>query len=327
MPSTANLSIIIPFYQKEAGILSRAIRSVLSQTSTIAKKIIVIDDESPISAESELAECIAENPSLFLVIRQPNKGPAGARNKGLDHVPEGTDFVAFLDSDDEWSQGHLDSAITALNSGYDFYFADHYQLNQTVSGFNRAKRINPDDCPLLPGQTHLHIYPGDMFSQVLSGNIIGTSTVVYRWDTLKNIRFREEFINAGEDYLFWMDIAKATSKFVFSSVCDCTYGKGVNIFSGSVWGTDSYFDRLCYEIGYKKKIISLYPLTESQSSLLKKQILDLRTSLAAYILNRIVNKALTLSKIRLLLSWDVQTLLQFPYLIMRVMVKKYFIKP
>lgn len=121
----SQVAVIIPFYQKAQGILTKAIASALNQVDFGNITIIVVDDASPVSARSELADVMTAHPGKIRILEQPNAGPAAARNKGLDNVPQGTQYVAFLDSDDEWIDTHLANATAALGSGYDFYFSDH----------------------------------------------------------------------------------------------------------------------------------------------------------------------------------------------------------
>ncbi len=59
-----------------------------------------------------------------LLIRQANGGCGMARNAALDVMPGNIEWIAFLDSDDRWKPAHLVRAITALQEGFDFFFAD-----------------------------------------------------------------------------------------------------------------------------------------------------------------------------------------------------------
>ena len=171
MSKTKTVSVVIPYYQKQQGILVKSINSILAQDIDAVIKIIVVDDGSPVSADSELANLVNDKSSSISIIHQSNQGPAGARNRGLDAVPDDTDFIAFLDSDDEWTPNHLSSALTALGDDYDFYFSDFYQLEQSISAFTRAGRINPENHPKLLGSSNLHQYQGDLFDQVRTQNI------------------------------------------------------------------------------------------------------------------------------------------------------------
>ncbi|MHC2422968.1 glycosyltransferase involved in cell wall biosynthesis [Sinorhizobium meliloti] len=109
----AKLTVVIPYYQKEPGILRRALASVFAQTLEDFH-VLVIDDESPYPIADELAGLAQEERERITVIRQPNGGPGGARNTGLDNVPADSDFVAFLDSDDVWTPDHLLNAYQSM---------------------------------------------------------------------------------------------------------------------------------------------------------------------------------------------------------------------
>lgn len=284
------IAVIIPFYQKQFGILGKAVASALAQEGDVDATIIVIDDQSPVPARDELVALMKTYPGRIVIIEQPNAGPAAARNRGLGEVPTATEYVAFLDSDDEWVPYHLANAFAALGDGNDFYFSDHYQLNQTVSAFNRAGKIDVKRHVQIVGAKHLRAYQGDMFDQILMGNIIGTSTVVYRFAKFPALRFREEFVYAGEDYLFWLELSKLTGKIAFSSECECTYGEGVNIFAGSGWGTEKSLLRLHYEMKYKKALPVLFSLNAEQRDSNRVSVKRLRRSFVADLLHRWRNR-------------------------------------
>jgi len=284
------ISIVIPFYQKEKGVLIKAVDSALRQSDVSNVEILVVDDASPISAKSELAHLPPKLLAKIKILEQSNAGPAAARNKALDNVSPESEYVAFLDSDDEWVEEHLSNALAALNQGYDFYFADHYQLDQTVSAFKRAKRISLDEHRLMAGTRNLFEYSGDMFDQILRGNIIGTSTVVYRYRKFPTLRFREEFVYAGEDYLFWLELSLLTKRIAFSSLCECTYGKGVNIFAGSGWGTEKSLIRTHHEMKFQKALGKLFHLNAAQLANNRNTISSLRRSFVADLFHRLVHR-------------------------------------
>ena len=76
-------------------LLSRALRSVARQSHPV-DEIIVVDDGSRDGTVEELAPVF---PSVFW-LRQENKGVSSARNLGIRRA--GGDWIALLDSDDEW---------------------------------------------------------------------------------------------------------------------------------------------------------------------------------------------------------------------------------
>lgn len=307
-----NITVVIPFYQKRPGILIKAVNSALVQKGTHTLKILIVDDASPVPARDELRAICDAHPGLIRIIEQANAGPAAARNRALDEVAPNTDLVAFLDSDDEWVADHLSNACLALGDRNDFYFADHFQLNQKISAFKRAGRIQPEKHMPIVDCAGLYEYSGDMFDQILMGNVIGTSTVVYSYRKFPLLRFREAFVHAGEDYLFWLELSKLSSRFCFSSACECTYGEGVNIFAGSGWGTEKSLARIHYELKYKKAIQQLFVLTAVQKASNQQAISGLRSSFVADVLHRLAHKkSIERSLLRQHWSVDVYTFLLF----------------
>lgn len=286
-PAGPLVAVVIPYFQRRPGILLKAVESALAQP--VRSIILVVDDASPVPARDELAGLMTAHPGRIVLTEQANGGPAAARNAALDRIPAGVDYIAFLDSDDSWIPSHLPDALAALGQGYDFFFADHYQLNQSVSAFQRAGRIDPARHPALAG-AGLHAYRGDMFDQILMGNIIGTSTVVYRHAPFAAQRFRSEFVYAGEDYLFWLELARATDRIAFSTVSACTYGAGVNIFSGSGWGTENSLLRLMYEMKYKQALPRLFPLNAVQHDANRRSVKALRRGFVADVLHRLLHR-------------------------------------
>jgi len=289
MSDNSKIAVIIPFYQRTPGILAKTIRAVLDQTGVDHFQIIVVDDSSPIPARQELAEFLPMENGRIVIIEQPNKGAAGARNTGLDSLPADTEIVALVDSDDVWTTDHLSNAVYAISQGFDFYFSDFYQLGQTVTAFNRAGRINVAEHPLLPSSEHIREYAGDMLSQIIHGNILGTSVTVYAYSKMPDLRFRENFRHTGEEYLFWSDLALRSGKIAFSDRPECRYDVGVNIYSEPVWGQEKFLTILIDEVKYRKILLAEFPLNDAQKQFLNQRIQALRSDFVAGLLHRLLN--------------------------------------
>lgn len=131
-------AVIVPFFQRKPGLLAAAIRSALAQEAAGPITIIVCDDASPIPADTELAMLAPNQRERVILIRQANAGAAAARNAALDAVPPGTEWIAFLDSDDRWEPGHIARAVAALCAGYDLCFSDALREPQTTTHFQAA---------------------------------------------------------------------------------------------------------------------------------------------------------------------------------------------
>ncbi len=98
------VSVIIPLYNR-GEYIARAIDSVLQQTFQNFE-IIVVDGHSTDSGPSVV---MSIDDSRIVFFEQEGKGLALARNQGVNRAR--TDFIAFLDADDEWSPSHLASLI------------------------------------------------------------------------------------------------------------------------------------------------------------------------------------------------------------------------
>lgn len=293
------ISVVIPYYQREAGVLRRALASIAAQINTsLPVEVIVVDDASPAPADAELAAMQWPQGMGARLIQRANGGPGAARNTGLDAVSPATQYLAFLDSDDEWMPQHLARAVAALDMGYDLFFADLVHIDQQTSAFIRGGRLNlAEHPPLTTPHARLHAYQGDLFDQTLRGNVIGTPTVVYRWPLFRSERFKVEFTSAGEDYLFWMTLARAGAQVAFSSEVGARCGRGVNVYSGSGWGTPGHLLRLHQEILFRKTVRQLFSLNAVQDQHIQSELNRLRLAFARDLLHRLRHRTRTPAKL------------------------------
>ena len=232
------VAVIIPFFQRHPGLLTRAVDSVLAQRLAPGWRvdIIVVDDASPIRAQDELAgRTLPETISLQIATQQ-NGGPGAARNTGLDLVGDDVDAVAFLNSDDTWTPQHLPNALAALGAGADLYFANHTRPNVYESYFGSmalgARQIGR---PVLE-EPRLYQLADNKLRLILKHLLAQTSTIVFRQAKHHALRFAAELRSAGEDQVFLIALTMASSKILFSEGLDVVCGVGVNVyFSNLSW--------------------------------------------------------------------------------------------
>jgi len=98
------ISVIIPLYNK-GPYVERAIQSVLTQ-SIQDFEIIVVEGGSTDNSLEVVRKF--DDPRLH-VITQVDKGVSAARNEGV-HIAE-SDFIAFLDADDEWMLDFIETLL------------------------------------------------------------------------------------------------------------------------------------------------------------------------------------------------------------------------
>ncbi len=109
-PSTA--TIVVPAYNVERY-LAECLDSILAQTVWRDCRVIVVDDGSTDSTP-QIAANYASRHTQISVIRQDNAGPGAgaARNHGLDRVE--SEFVLFVDGDDELCPGAIEQLRVGL---------------------------------------------------------------------------------------------------------------------------------------------------------------------------------------------------------------------
>jgi len=99
------VSVIIPTYKRPQLVL-RAIRSALLQTEKDIE-VIVVDGGSDDETSDSIASLHDKRVHFYSFPK--NRGGSAARNEGIKHAC-GT-FVAFLDSDDEWSPSKIEKQL------------------------------------------------------------------------------------------------------------------------------------------------------------------------------------------------------------------------
>ena len=125
-----HVSVIIPTYNRSV-LLERALRSIFNQTTRPAQ-VIVVDDGS--SDDTSKRVC-AEFPEVRY-IRQCNQGVSSARNRGILEARE--EWLAFLDSDDEWLPDKLQVQTRALEENPGFLVCHSNEI-----WIRNGKRVNP----------------------------------------------------------------------------------------------------------------------------------------------------------------------------------------
>ncbi|MFG0252007.1 MAG: glycosyltransferase family 2 protein [Phycisphaerales bacterium JB038] len=108
MPDPADISVIIPAYNRESTI-GRSIESILAGTVRPGE-ILVCDDGS----SDRTVEVVNKFDAPVRVIVRENGGPAAARNTGVAQA-KGS-WITFLDSDDYYLPGKLESQCAALEA-------------------------------------------------------------------------------------------------------------------------------------------------------------------------------------------------------------------
>ncbi|QLG29725.1 glycosyltransferase family 2 protein (plasmid) [Halorarum halophilum] len=111
------VSVIIPTYNR-AKPLQRTLDSVLAQTHEDLEAIVV-DDASSDETASVMESY--DDPRVTFIEHETNKGGSAARNTGIEHATG--EYMAFLDSDDEWLPRKLERQVDLLERRSDEWVA------------------------------------------------------------------------------------------------------------------------------------------------------------------------------------------------------------
>lgn len=109
------ISVIIPAYNAEKTIV-RAVNSVLEQEYKDLE-VIIVDDFSSDGTVRLIAETFKNNYKIHVESLSENVGSGAARNIGVRRATGR--FLAFLDADDQWLPGKLNSQLSIFNSHED----------------------------------------------------------------------------------------------------------------------------------------------------------------------------------------------------------------
>ncbi len=104
------VSVVMPVYNVEQYI-EQAVWSVIDQTYGNFE-LIIVDDESPDNSIELIKHKYTD--VRIRIIRQKNRGLAGARNTGIRNAKG--DYIALLDSDDFWQADKLQKQIAIMQN-------------------------------------------------------------------------------------------------------------------------------------------------------------------------------------------------------------------
>jgi succinoglycan biosynthesis protein ExoW len=230
-------AVIIPFFQREPGILARALESIGQQQIPDGwlVEVIVVDDASPSPADEEIGNFTSDGPWRLRVIRQEHGGVAAARNRALDEADKDTALIAFLDSDDIWPATHLERMISALTAGYDFCFTDSRRSGYYDSYLRECAGETGSYIAVAEKKAGFSVIAQDEFLGLMLKEFPAqVSTVAYKRRIAPDLRFDTRLKAAGEDLLFLCMLVSMASSVAFDQVNCVECGAGLNMYFGNL---------------------------------------------------------------------------------------------
>ncbi|WP_180980955.1 glycosyltransferase family 2 protein [Pseudovibrio exalbescens] len=195
-------SVVIP--TKDCLVyLQQAIQSVMEQ-SFEPLELIVVDDGSTDGTLPYLEKLARSNDKL-VVLSGPGKGPALARNMAIEQARYS--HIAFLDADDIWYPNKLGPQL-AWHQAYSdavFSFTDYRHLDPHGVDMGTCFEFWRNQFQQLPPRA-FEMFP-EALSRLLAANIVGTSTVVAKTETLRNANGFATDLPSAEDWDLWLRLA------------------------------------------------------------------------------------------------------------------------
>jgi len=187
-----NVSIIVPTYNR-GYMVGRAIQSILNQTYEDFE-ILIVDDTSTDNT-SEIVQSISSK-KIAYIRHERNKGPAATRNTGI--MAAKGEYIAFLDSDDEWLPEKLEKQMKAFRNASPQVGIVYTGLIQ-VEGNNKTY-IPPPYTANREGNIHYSLFVDPL--------IVYPSTAVIRRECLSKVGMFDECFHISEDRELWIRISK-----------------------------------------------------------------------------------------------------------------------
>lgn len=210
------VSVIIPAYNR-AQFLTGAVQNILEQNVSHIE-IIIVDDGSTDDTNSICKKLSQSYTGLIKYLYQENAGAGAARAAGL-RLAVGK-YIAFFDSDDYWTIGHLTKHFETLESTsgvsgvYSNAMRKELSSNKILDGSVFHENDNPRPFMKLKNQQigDLHIIEDDKVieSHIHFGLYAGFQTSTFRREVFKKVEIPSNRI--GQDRFFFLNFLLAGFK-------------------------------------------------------------------------------------------------------------------
>ena len=191
------VSVVIPTYNR-AAFVGKAVDSVLNQTFT-DYEVIVVDDGST----DDTREQLNKYGSGIRYIYQENQGVSAARNTGI--AASRGEWLAFLDSDDEWQRDYLARQIrdatkvaglcmqsaNCLFTSLDGKTEAYFEINGAISAFEEKD----------------YLLTANAFSFVISHGPWQLGSTIFRRDAATKAGLFDTTLTLSEDLDFMARVA------------------------------------------------------------------------------------------------------------------------
>ncbi len=243
------ISAIIPTFNR-VNYLQRSISSILNQTYPV-DEIIVVDN----SSTDNTINLIKKNFDNIKILVERQKGVSYARNLGIAKAKN--DWIAFLDSDDEWMKDKIKKQVEFI---IESDFTEQFVHTNEVWFYN-DQHLNQKKKHLKKG--------GSIFLDCLNFCKISPSSVLLKKELFKKYGYFNTKFKVCEDYELWLRLSSSISIGYISEVLLKKNGGHNDQLSKKFWGIDRYRVKALEKIILKNNLNYQYKL-EALKVLIKK---------------------------------------------------------
>ncbi|PJZ54644.1 glycosyltransferase family 2 protein [Leptospira adleri] len=235
------ITVVIPTYNREKKILN-SIESVLRQTK-VPQEILIVDDGSTDATVFSIKERFSNFLERIRILSLEHRGVSFARNRGVEAAS--TDWIAFLDSDDEWLPNKLERQWDVLKKHPSIRILQSLEI-----WIRNGKRVNPP--------VYLQKKDGSIFAESLEFCAVTPSSVILRKDLFWENGGMDENLPACEDYDLWLRVSAFNPVALLSEELLIRYGGHEDQLSFRYPVMDRF---RIYSI---LKLLNTHPLTRKQ---------------------------------------------------------------
>ena len=232
------ISVIIPTYNR-GNLIKRAINSILNQTYQNIE-IIVVDDCSNDNTE-EVVKGINSS-KIKYIKHEKNYGACRARNTGIENASG--DYIAFLDSDDEWLSDKLEKQLKFMNDKdadiviCNFYYDKHGK---------KTLKIDKDHSEVIRKE------------EILASNWVTTGSILVKKEVIMDINGFDESLARYQDWDLILRIMDKYTVYLLNEPLLILYFQEVSITNST--SKKKKYDALIKiyeknEIWYKNNLVS-----------------------------------------------------------------------
>ena len=194
------ISVIIPTYNR-GNLIENTIKGVIDQTYT-DWELLIVDDGSTDNTKEIVGEFIKNDKRIKYFYEENSGCPSVPRNLGIEKASG--EYVAFLDSDDEWFPTKLEKQLAVFEN------SDNPKLGVVACYAyikdNKTGKIISE---------HNKYYKGNALKEILKnyGLICTTSCVMTKLSILKEVGPFDSIFKVYDDNDMWLRISEKGYEF------------------------------------------------------------------------------------------------------------------